>query len=468
MRAVALAVLLLALGAAGDGRAGRTAVPLAPCIVADAVSARCGTARVPEDRADPGSRQIGLRVVVIPARRPEPLPDPMLYVTGGPGGASTDDAAFVLSALYDLNARRDIVLVDQRGTGRSNRLDCRVPEPRPVSELLALATKAARDCLRALAVDPALYTTAPAADDLADVVTALGYPAVNVVGVSYGATVAQYLLALHPQLVRTAVLDGATLLDVPIFELWGRNGEASLRRILDRCARSGRCGRAYPRVRKEWFEVMATLRRAAVRSGDTTIDAVSAAGAMQAMTRSPRDAAQIPFVAHAARSGNWVPLAIEVERNGSGLFLSPRLMFWAIVCSEPWARYDPARAAAASRGTYLAELVSANAKLAQGVCSTMPKAGQPLWSRSRVATDVPVLFVVGADDPQDPPGNVAGAARTMTRSRTIVVPAGGHVSMPLGCTPQLVARFVSEGSGAPLPDGCLARITPPPFTLPPR
>jgi pimeloyl-ACP methyl ester carboxylesterase len=79
---------------------------------------------------------------------------------------------------------------------------------------------------------------------------------VNLYGASYGATAGQYFLAQHPELVRTVVLDGATLLDVPIFELWGRNAHRALRRILERCADSRRCATRYPRVRREAFEVI--------------------------------------------------------------------------------------------------------------------------------------------------------------------------------------------------------------------
>jgi pimeloyl-ACP methyl ester carboxylesterase len=96
--------------------------------------------------------------------------------------------------------------------------------------------------------DPRQYTTVPAMDDLAEVLRALGYVPVNLYGASYGATAAQSFLAQHPELVRTVILDGATLLDVRIFELWGRNGQRALRSILERCADSRRCAARYPRV----------------------------------------------------------------------------------------------------------------------------------------------------------------------------------------------------------------------------
>ena len=99
-------------------------------------------------------------------------------------------------------------------------------------------------------------------------------------------------------------------------------------------------------------------------------------------------------------------------------------MFWSIVCNEPWARWNRADAAAA-RGTYLAERTAADAALAGVVCSAMPKAAQPAWSRARVRSDVPVLLVVGSDDPQIR-SDVRNARRELAASRTVVVPHAGH------------------------------------------
>ncbi len=320
-------------------------------------------------------------------------------------------------------------------------------------------------CLARFAADAAQYTSAPAMDDLADVVRALGYEQVNVYGLSYGATAAQYLLAQHPELVRTAILDGATLLDVPIFELWAPNGQRALRSILARCAAAPRCARAFPRARREVFEVMAALRRKPVRADGATIGAAEVAGTIQMLSRTPEGAARIPWVAHEARTGNWIPLRLMMDALGSGGVPTRQLAFWSTVCNEPWARWSPARTRAASRGTYLAERTALDAGLTSVVCSVWPKAPQPTWSGTRVRADVPVLFLVGGTDPQDPPANVRNAARELPNSRTIVLPDGGHGSLQLGCLPTLAAEFVEQGSAAGLDTGCAERYTPPPFVV---
>jgi pimeloyl-ACP methyl ester carboxylesterase len=435
---------------------------LLPCTLAGGVAARCGTFTVTEDRTAPAGRTISLRVAVIPARDGGTKADPLVHITGGPGGSAVADALRMLSVFSEVNESRDIVLVDQRGTGGSNRLDC----PRPLSSLTNAAAVRAymADCMKGLAADPRQYTTVPAMGDLDDVLRALGYRQVNVYGASYGATAAQYFLAEHGELVRTVILDGATLLDVPIFELWGRNGQRALRLILERCADSKPCRARYPRVRRETFEVIATLRHRPVRIKGASIDAPTAAAVVQSLSRTPPGAAQIPWLAHRARLGDWKLLVRELRR-GSVAAGTRQVMFWSIVCNEPWARLSARRSATASRGTFLAEERAVDARLTSAACSAVPRSEQPAWSARRISSDKPVLFVVGAADPQDPPANVAHATRELPNSRTVIVPGGGHGSVQLGCMPGVAQQFIERGTAAGLDARCVGRYRPPPFVV---
>ena len=444
------------------GGAAPRALPLAACSLAGDVAARCGTFSVAEDRERPDGRRISLRIAVLPARDGGSDADPIVYLAGGPGGSAIATAAGIRSIFRAANATRDIVLVDQRGTGGSKPLQCAL-----AGESLRSApavTAYVRACLAKLDADPRRYTTVPAMDDLAEVIRVLGYEQVNIYAISYGATAAQYFLAQHPGLVRTAILDGATLLDVPIFELWAPNGERALRAVLARCADSPRCARAFPRARREVFEVIDALRRKPVRDNGVVIDAATAAGAIQRLTLSPAGAARIPWVAHRARTGDWTPLALAIDEIGSGLS-TRQVMFWSIVCNEPWARWDVGRAARAARGTYLAERHTTDGRLVAAACSAVPNVAQPAWTKARVRSDTPVLFVVGGNDPQDPLANVRWASRELPNSRTVVVPAAGHGSIQLGCLPRLATAFVERGSAAGLDVRCAAAYTPPPFVV---
>jgi pimeloyl-ACP methyl ester carboxylesterase len=323
-----------------------------------------------------------------------------------------------------------------------------------------------KSCLARFDADVRQYGTAAAMDDLADVVRALGYPEIDLYGGSYGATALQYFLAQHPELVRTAILDSGTALDVPIFELWGRNGERAVRKILARCAAAPRCARAYPRVRVELFEVMTLLRRAPVRAQGTVVDAATAASAIQALSRTPDGAAQIPWIAHEARTGNWAALALAIDQQGDGAAGTTRqAMYWSIVCNEPWARWSASRTAAASRGTYLEERTALDSRQASTICASMPRSAQPSWAAAAVPSDKPVLVLVGGADPQDPLANMASAVRVLPNSRTVVVPAGGHGVIQLGCVRDLALRFVEQGSAAALDVRCAAAFAPPSFVV---
>ncbi len=202
----------------------------------------CGRLTVPEDPGAPAGRQIELNVMVFPAQVPNPAADPVFFVAGGPGGASTDDWSSAPGAFPEVHASRDIVLVDQRGTGDSNPLQ--LPESRPdvsgMSRSDAIATFQAwlDEYLSKLDADQSLYASPQAADDLDAVREALGYDRIDLYGSSYGATLVQYYLRQHPDHVRAAVLDGGTLLDVPVLELIPRNSQDALDSVL-RTVRSG-------------------------------------------------------------------------------------------------------------------------------------------------------------------------------------------------------------------------------------
>jgi pimeloyl-ACP methyl ester carboxylesterase len=370
----------------------------------------------------------------------------------------------MLSAFAGINAHRDIVLVDQRGTGGSNAIRC--PPPGRLAPTRAAVVGYVRRCMAGLDADPTRYTTVPAMDDLAAVIRALGYRKVNLFGGSYGATAAQYFLAQHPRLVRTAILDGATLLDIPIFERLAPNGDRALRSILRRCERAPRCARAYPRVRHEAFEMIDRLRRRPVRVQSTVVDARAAAGVLQSLSRSPEGAAEIPWIAHSALTGDWRPLAVELDRAGSADLGSRQVMYMSIVCNEPWARWRPRRVSAAAAGTYLAERAITEARLVAAACTAVPRIAQPEWSSRRVRSDVPVLFVVGGDDPQDPLAHVAGAGRELPNSRTVIVPGAGHGAVQLGCMPRVAQAFVERGSSRGLDTRCARGYRPPAFVTP--
>jgi pimeloyl-ACP methyl ester carboxylesterase len=462
MLEVAAAALALA--------AGPPALPLKPCTLQQLVPARCGTLAVPEDRRAPRGRKIKLFVGIVPAYGPKPHAEPIVWLSGGPGGAAaSDDAAFAADTFLIANRTRDLVLVDQRGVGRSTPLVC--PQPPPATTI-EQALEYARSCLRGVKRDPRLYTTDAAMDDVDAVRKALGYRKIVVYGGSYGGTAAQVYLARHGGNVAAAVLDGATLLDVPLWERMPLSTQEAFDKLVARCAATTACRSTFPDVAGDLRTILERLRSAPVDvrvdGGTARFDVVAAQNTLRFMLRVPETAAHVPRALRRAAAGDLEPLtdvwrAVVRSELGTGV----KLMYWAIRCAEGWSRDDPAEAARLGAGTSFLEAALADAESQRIVCSLLPK---PLPApdtgvvpRSRV----PVLFLVGDGDPQDPLANVAHARRSLVNAHILVVPGAGHGSIHLGCISSVANRFFAKKRLQASDRACAAGLRPPPFaTLP--
>lgn len=452
--------------------------PLIPCIVGDQ-AARCGTLRVLEDRSDPEGRQIDLRVVMLPATGSDVRPDPVFFLAGGPGGAATEDETWVGGVYATLHRDHDFVLVDQRGTGGSNRLVS--PDPPDVSGLSRADAEArirawAEGVLASLPGDPRFYTTSVAMEDIDEVRAALGAEQIDVIGASYGATAAQYYLRQHENRVRAMVLDGATLLDVPVLERFAVSSQAALDQVLERCEADGDCRMAFPTLRDDLRRVLAALRTRPVTTDvldpwtgqPIVVDANALAGIIHAGLLVDTTTARLPSLIHAAATGDSTTVARAIADN-----LPPRdratdrlVMSAEILCSEAWARFDPVETARLARGSYLAEVEIAAATNAATSCKFIPQGVVPTGDGQPVRSDVPVLFTVGSADPQDPPANIADAPTELPASRTVVVPGEGHTVAHIGCVPSIVTAFLEAGSAIGLDASCVASLSLPPFATP--
>src|SRR3954468_17240450 len=221
---------------------------LVPTAVASAQSAatcppgaRCGSVAVRLDRANPASGTIDIGYVLVPhTDTSRPAVGAVVPNPGGPGTPATSFAAYY-AAFAPLRARRDILLIDPRGTGRSRALSC--PALAQVDPLTVRKDVVAV-CAHDLGPRPGLYGSAPAADDIDAVRAALGIDRIDLWGDSYGTFLMQVYAARHPEHVRSIVLDGAFPV---VADPWGRDVLAGTRRVIGRvCAHSHQC--SGPRV----------------------------------------------------------------------------------------------------------------------------------------------------------------------------------------------------------------------------
>ena len=445
----AAAALLIASPAA------QPTLPLRACSP-QGVAARCGTLLVPENRARPQGRKIGLSIVVIPSRLKPARHDAFTYLAGGPGvAAASEMPSAVLSIWSRVREHHDIVLVDQRGTGGSNPLDCLPPKGSLDSD--AQRKSYADDCLKSLKGNPALYGTRAAMDDLDAVRTALGYRTLDVYGTSYGATAAQVYLERHPHSVRTLILDGATFLDVPFYSRYAQNAQRALDRIAQRCAAQRSCKRAFPHWRADLTSLIAKWNQKPADLGKLgKLSGTGLAGVVQQMTIAAESAADVPLVVTQAAAGDYLPLAPYV---GTGA-MTGSMMYWSILCNEPWVGLN-------STGpwhSYLDGYTTFSLSLYRSACAYVPKRAEAPSDWKRPHSDVPALVLAGGADPQDPIGNLPGLAQALPHSRVIVVPGLGHSIGQYGCLGTLVADFIDRGTAKGLDTRCVRAIQVPAFT----
>lgn len=459
------AIVLLAGCDAAPGRAART-LSLAECrLPKHAVAVQCGELPVPEDRARPDGRKIGIFVAVLPANTADPKPDPLVILAGGPGQAASRLAPLA-SRLGEVRRTRDIVLVDQRGTGRSSPLQCAAfkPDDDLVASLDADPVARARDCLRELAatgVDLAQYTTEAWVADLDAVRAALGYPQVNLWGGSYGTRVALAYLRRHPDRVRSMVLDGVAPPGMAVpREAW-LSREQAQDDVLAACAASEACRGGHSDLSAALTQLARDLeapgrriefsdpRSGRTRSATLTFDFVL--GGLNALTYTPERAALLPEVLGRAAAGEFGPLfALAQAAIGDAAQEMNPALHYAVICSEDAPRVTPDERRALDRlrsRTLVANLFD--------VCAIWPRATPAADGAAPVTSDVPVLLLSGGLDPVTPPAAADEAARTLPNSRHVVATGLGHGISTHACAPRMIAAFIDAASVAALPVACV-------------
>ncbi|HYC60505.1 MAG TPA: alpha/beta hydrolase [Thermoanaerobaculia bacterium] len=471
MRTIGLATLLLFTACATLPQPS-----LAPCTIDEvAGDVRCGTLSVPENRAASGGRTIPLRIVILAARGAATR-DPIFILQGGPGQAASTLAEFYARTYDGARDTRDIVLVDQRGTGASNGLHCRMTNDIDGVTVIGemFPPENVRRCLDEARrhADVAHYGTADAVLDLEDVRRALGYEALNLYGTSYGTRVAIEYARRFPRRVRTLTLKGSVPPSVVVSTAFGRDSQRSLDLLFDDCAADRSCGAAFPALRTEFDAVLRRLRESpvAVRLSDVRgatgevlvrITPGLFATVTRSLLQSTGSAAELPLLIHEAAGGDFAPFARLAARLrlGAEKELSYGMTF-AVSCSEDSAA--AALAADAGEGTFLGTYWRDQLVAACGVWgnSSVTTHRQPLRS------ELPTLLISGTLDPATPPSYAEELRAQLPNSLHVEVRNGSHsFSGMTGCIDRIMVDFVSKGTVTGLDRACAAAIKRPPFVV---
>jgi pimeloyl-ACP methyl ester carboxylesterase len=467
----ACAAAFCALACAG-APAPEKPLTLSPCRLQGlGVAARCGSLRVFEDRAGAQGRSIDLRVAVVPALASNPRPDPLFLLVGGPGQAATEAGAQVAERLRDVLSHRDIVLVDQRGTGHSNPLRCESDQHHPLEELFAPRPSAdeTRACHAALDADTRMYATPSAMDDLDDVRAALGYESINLWGGSYGTRAALVYLRQHPGRVRSLVLDGSAPFAMTLPMYAARDAQRALDLLFEDCRKDSDCQRAFPFARERFQALLDELGPAGLDVDVTHplsgaplalhIERAGLASAVRNLLYVPELAGLLPLAVERASGGDFGVFIASADAFSRGVSVSTG-MFLSIVCAEDVPRIDAARAMEVSGGTFLGGDWLGDMR---AECDSWPAAQLPASYFEPVVSDVPTLLLSGNLDPVTPPSWGELVAAGLSRSRHVIVPGAGHGTTPIGCVPELITEFIEHRDAAALDTACVERLVRPAF-----
>jgi len=467
---VALPLLLLAMPA----QASRTwgSLRFEPCTLSApglpvTVAAQCSSLDVPENRGQPQGRHIRLAIAWIPTEARQPQPDPVVMIAGGPGQSALQSFPSVGAAFGEILRHRSVLLVDQRGTGGSNPLDCPADRWSSVDSSAEDSPETARafaeQCLRKLVADPRFYTTSDAVADLESVRVAIGEPKLNLVGISYGTRVALEYLRRHPSAVRTVVLDGVVPPELALGDEHARNLEAAVDAQFARCTADPACARRYGSPRRLLDELRDRLKSGpqVVRFRDPLTNEPReqlltenvVAGVVRLYAYMPQLFATLPLSLAEAGAGRPETLMAQAamieslvrEQVAHGMELS-------VTCTEDarWLQPRPQDRETLMGNSFVTAI--------KAQCEVWPHGSIPADFHSPVLSDAPVLLFSGEFDPVTPARYGDQVARTLPNGRHLVLRGQGHNVMTAGCAPHLMALFVARADALGLDAKCLRQL----------
>lgn len=467
----ALGLVLLALAGCSSATEAQPAPPGFSRCPSSRGQAFCGTIRVPEDHDRPDGRQISLRVTILPGS--EPGTSPVFFLAGGPGQAVGDLQGSIVGRFGEGLMGRDLVLVDQRGTGGSNALRCPTEAPTDPERFFGphYTEDEVRSCQAEFETraDLRKYRTIDFVRDLDRVRDELGYEEIDLVGGSYGTKVALVFMRTFPSRVRTATLEGAAppgfLNPLP----HARGSQDAIEDLFGDCLADRLCAGNYPDLEARFHALLDDLEReprvveVPGSSVTATLDRPTFAFLTHVLMFSTPGAAMVPELIRTVEAGQYHVLT-GINRQildglVGGIYFGLQL---AVTCAEDEPGLRGVDIDAEVAGTYLGR------SMVDGVlqnCDGWPATAVAPEFYLPVTGDVPTLLVAGAVDPATPPGFAEDVARDLGDAALFRIEEGAHIT-PHPCVNDLVVDFIVRGETTGLDGSCLSQIRRPPFATP--
>jgi pimeloyl-ACP methyl ester carboxylesterase len=433
---------------------------------------QCGKVSRLLDPARPQGPRIDVHYAVVPAMARNKRPDPVFLLAGGPGQSAIELAGAALGSMGSLgrlHAQRDLVFVDQRGTGRSAPLVCPQPPLRTLADMgdTPLQQRELASCRAALGKLPYIqqpsdlgfFTTTLAMQDLDAVRQALGAEQINLIGVSYGTRAALEYLRQFPQAVRRSVLDGVAPPDMVLPATVGADNQAALQALWASCGGQTACAQAFPRLAADWAALKASLPKAVTVRHPATGEAQSLTltrEVLMALLRgplySPVLSAGLPQAISDAAAGRYEGLFGLASATGfrgrAGLAAG---MHYSVICAEdaPRLSADTSAAQSANQSATAPDFADDFERQYRRVCADWPRGAVPSAFYTLAAAPSPVLLLSGGLDPVTPPRHAERVAKALgEKARSVVVPNAGHGVLTVSCMAEPVREFIAAQTPA--------------------
>ncbi|MES2048636.1 MAG: alpha/beta hydrolase [Pseudomonadota bacterium] len=461
---MALPILLRGLGVLAIAMPAFAHAATKPCRLPDfPQEVQCGQIQRPLNPAQADGKKIAIHYVVVPSQDRNKLKDAVFLLAGGPGQSAIELAGFGQAVFGRLNRRRDLVFVDQRGTGRSAPLHC--PELENNSEMIdnetmLKMTDACMKNLQALSYGELQYfSTSIAVQDLEAVRKELGYSAINLVGASYGTRAGLEYLRQFPTSVRRLILDGIA---PPDMRLPAADAQLALDGVFADCAKDTLCNKSYPDLAVRWKKLLASMpQKIEVKHPrlmtqlNVPMTRDSLIGLVHKTLYSASTTAALPYVISQAEQAHFEPL---VTLSGALSLVGPGAiaygMHFSVWCGEAFAR----AITITPRDDF--EMMTSN--MYNKVCEKWPRASIPTEFFEIPISIAPVLLLSGGIDPVTPTRHAAAVAKALGAKAThISVANAGHGLLAHGCIRDVLYRYVNakdDAEASKLDTTCVRQI----------
>jgi pimeloyl-ACP methyl ester carboxylesterase len=425
----------------------------------------CGALQVPENPNKPEGRKITIHYAILPAIKNGQEKEALLAIAGGPGQSAIENAAGFNQMLSKVRQNRDILLIDQRGTGQSNLLSCdESGDIFAFNDELADMAAITQECLDKLVgegSDITQYGSVTAINDFEAVRLHLGYDKLHLYGVSYGTRMAQLYMRHFPNSLATVTLDGIVPMQQSVLAI-GDAIDRAENILLEECQNTPSCQQAFPDLTAELDQLDSQLTNNPITIASLdpltnedisfTLTRAKFKNSLRMAMYTPSIRALLPHTIHQTAKGNYQPLLglYGLTADSTGIALG---MHSSVVCAEDLHRVTPAMRESA-KSSYAART------MLEGTATTcdiwkMPQVNDDF--SQAIASDIPTLLLSGELDPATPPSWGTLAQEKLSNSQHFVAPYATHGVAYQSCGNELIAKLVSTGSIKELDGECLKK-----------